>query len=403
MKGLWRNRVFLLIVGSDILQNLAIWVRNMALLFLVMEKTNSDPIAVSLLTVMEYAPIFIFSFIGGALADRWNPKRTMIAGDLLSALSICIILLFLELGYWEALFAAILVSAIVSQFSQPSSSKVFKRHVEEQYVSSAIAITQSMQSLFLIIGPVVGTFLYTKLGLHASLYSLIVIFIVSAVLLMFLPTWEQIQDHANSSFIQDIKEGWGYVFQHCDLFLLTIVFCIVGLAAGLVQPLEVFLVTERLGLEKEGVQYLSTAAGIGLLGGGVVAIAAQKLSPKVVLVGGLVFLAIASVVEVMSTLFWLTATMRFMTGMFLASVNIVVGTFMIKLVPENMVGRINGTITPLFMGTLLLGSAMAGSLMEATSLITVFAISALLVACAIVPALRMKMKITKASEETTAI
>lgn len=94
----------MLVMASDILQQFAIWIRNMALLYFIMERTNNDPVSVSLLSVMEYAPIFIFSFIGGALADRWNPKRTMVTGDVLSVLSIIGIVLLLKLDYWQAIF-----------------------------------------------------------------------------------------------------------------------------------------------------------------------------------------------------------------------------------------------------------------------------------------------------------
>ena len=80
MNTLLRNKAFLIVTGSDLLQNLAIWIRNMAILYYVMDRTQGSPIAVSLITVLEYAPIFVFSIIGGALADRWNSKRTMILG-----------------------------------------------------------------------------------------------------------------------------------------------------------------------------------------------------------------------------------------------------------------------------------------------------------------------------------
>lgn len=130
----------MLVMASDILQQFAIWIRNMALLYFIMERTNNDPVSVSLLSVMEYAPIFIFSFIGGALADRWNPKRTMVAGDVLSVLSIIGIVLLLKLDYWQAIFFATLISAIVGQFSQPSSSRIFKRYVKEEQVANAIAL-----------------------------------------------------------------------------------------------------------------------------------------------------------------------------------------------------------------------------------------------------------------------
>ena len=67
------------------------------------------------------------------------------------------------------------------------------------------------------------------------------------------------------------------------LTLLGLCFLAAGLGGGLVQPLGIFLVTERLGLPKENLQWLMTFNGIGMLVGGIVvmffakAIAPQKL------------------------------------------------------------------------------------------------------------------------------
>lgn len=357
----------MLVMASDILQQFAIWIRNMALLYFIMERTNNDPVSVSLLSVMEYAPIFIFSFIGGALADRWNPKRTMVAGDVLSVMSIIGIVLLLKLDYWQAIFFATL--------------------------TSAIAFNQTLQSLFMIFGPVVGSLVYTQLGLFTSLYSLIILFLLSAIALSFLPKWVEQEQVARDSLKNDIKEGWKYVLHTKNLRMITITFTIIGLAVGLTTPLEVFLVIERLGMEKEAVQYLAAADGIGMLIGGIVAaIFASKVNPKKMFVFGMGILAMSFLVEGLSTSFWITSFMRFGTGICLACVNIVVGTLMIQLVPENMVGRVNGTILPLFMGAMLIGTALAGGLKEMTSLVIVFCIAMALILLAIGPVLRMQIK-----------
>ena len=42
MQRLLSNRVFRLVMVSDFLQHTAIWIRNMALLFYVMERTGGD-------------------------------------------------------------------------------------------------------------------------------------------------------------------------------------------------------------------------------------------------------------------------------------------------------------------------------------------------------------------------
>lgn len=383
MTSLWKNRTFVLVTSSDLLQNLAIWVRNMAILFYVMEQSGHDPVAVSAITVLEFAPIFLFSLIGGALADRWNPKRTMIAGDILSFASIVMLMAVLQSGWWQAIYLATFVSGMVSQFSQPSSAKLFKRNVPEDQVPTAIGATQSLHALFLIGGPIVGTFVYRQLGLNASLGTLLILFAASALLLSLLPAGIREKASVKASMLREIREGWRYVAGHAVLRPLAIVFAVLGFAAGLVQPLEVFLITDRLGLEMETVQYLSAAAGFGLLIGGVASMAlASKANPRTILVLGLVLFGVTCIVEALSTWLWLTMSMRFLSAVTMAAVNMVVGAQLIAVVEERLVGRVNGTVTPIFTLTLLLGSSLAGVMMKATSLITVFALSAAILCAA---------------------
>jgi Na+/melibiose symporter-like transporter len=75
------------ILISTLFLQTGIWVRNIAVLLYVKKMTNDDTFAVSLISVAEFAPIFVFSFIGRTFADRWRPKRTMAWCDLLSAAS----------------------------------------------------------------------------------------------------------------------------------------------------------------------------------------------------------------------------------------------------------------------------------------------------------------------------
>ncbi|WP_405170107.1 MFS transporter [Paenibacillus sp. FSL H8-0280] len=392
MNTLFRNKAFLIVTGSDLLQNLAIWIRNMAILYYVMDRTQGSPIAVSLITVLEYAPIFVFSIIGGALADRWNPKRTMILGDILSALSIVMIIGVLSSGYWQILYVATFVSSIVSQFSQPSSLKIVRRNVKGEHLQSAIAITQSGQSLFLILGPIVGTFIYTAMGIQASMYALLILFLTSALLLTFLPK-DATQREINTSLLADIKEGWQYVARSRSLKMLSLIFICIGLSAGLISPLGIFLITERLGLEATSLQFLSGASGLGLLiGGGIAAAVSAKLNQTLTLLVGVLCLAVATMGEVLSSWFWLTLLISFLSSISLAFINVIISTYLVTRIDEHLIGRVNGTITPLFIGSMLLGSSMAGVLMNSTSIFIVYAISVTVMIMGIVPAMRIQFR-----------
>ncbi|KWX88198.1 MFS transporter, partial [Paenibacillus riograndensis] len=115
------NRFLQTILLSSVLLQIGIWVRNFAILLYVADRTNNDPYAISLISVAEFAPIFVFSFIGGTFADRWRPKRTMIWCDLLSAVSVFAVLLTVHYGSWPSVYLVAFFSAIPSQFSQPST------------------------------------------------------------------------------------------------------------------------------------------------------------------------------------------------------------------------------------------------------------------------------------------
>ncbi|MCM3749253.1 MFS transporter [Paenibacillus pasadenensis] len=391
MKALFANRVFRIVAFADLLQQLAIWVRNIALLFYVMEQTNNDPVAVSLLNVMEYAPIFLFSFIGGAFADRWNPKRTMIAGDLLSALSIGAILFFVLAGTWQAVFAATVVSAIVSQFSQPSSAVMFKRHVPEELLAPAISISQGIMSLFIIVGPVIGTLIYSSLGLTFSLAVLIVLFLTAAAVQFFLPPSPRSPERSSPPILNDMKDGFRYIRSHRNLIIIAITFACIGLGSGLVRPLDIYIVTERLQLDKESVQWFYALSGAGMLIGGVAAaILGPKINPRVAIFTGIAFLSFSMIVEALSVWVYLTAAMRFMVGVMTAFMQIVLGAIMMKLVEEAYIGRVNGTITPLLMAGTLIGSALAGPLMKSITLVPVYGLSAAIVLIAAFASLSMK-------------
>lgn len=403
MKDLWKNKVFVLVASADLIQQIGIWVRNMALLFYVIEQTNNDPVAVSLLTVFEYAPIFVFSLVGGTLADRWNPKRTMIAGDALSAVSIAAILAFVMAGSWQAVFAATAVSAIVTQFSQPSSAVMFKRHVPEELIPAATGVTQSLMALFTIVGPMLGTVVYSWAGVESSLAMLVALFALSALLQLALPTYKREPRLDGGSVWREMLSGWAYMRGQRNLMLITLSFALIGLGAGLIQPLDVFLVTERLHLNKEDLQWFYSLGGIGMLiGGAAAATFGRKANPRLVVTVGFAILALSVAVEALSVWTGLTASMRFLVGATMAFLQVVLGAALVSMVEEAYIGRVNGTATPIMMAAMLIGTAASGFLMKTITIVPTYLIAAAIVFLSVPLALQLRFPARKGATTDSA-
>jgi MFS transporter, DHA3 family, macrolide efflux protein len=385
MGMLFKNKVIRTILFSVFFLQIGIWVRNYSILLYVIEKTNENPIAVSLISVAEFAPIFLFSFIGGTFADRWKPKKTMIWCDLLSAVSIFAVLLTLFFGSWKIIFFATLVSSILSQFSQPSGMKLFKIHVPEEMVQLGMSMYQTLFAVFMILGPIIGTYVYQQFGINAAIGIMGVAFILSAVILTLLPPDQEVErQEEKSSIWHEMKEGFSYVLSKRTLTLLGACFAVAGLALGLTQPLTVFLVTEQLGLPKEQLQWLMAAFGTGMiLGGGLTIGMASKIKPQILLSLGLGASSLGFFIMGISTEFWLTLTAEFISGLFMPCIHIGINTLILQGTESKFIGRVNGILNPLFMGAMVLTMSISGWLKETFSLIFMFEGAALLFAVGI--------------------
>ncbi|MEK3877773.1 MFS transporter [Paenibacillus sp. FSL M7-0420] len=373
--SLFRNRFLQTILLSSVLLQIGIWVRNFAILLYVAERTNNDPYAISLISVAEFAPIFVFSFIGGTFADRWRPKRTMIWCDSLSAVSVFAVLLSIHFGSWESVYLVAFISAILSQFSQPSSMRLFKFHVPEEQLQQGMALFQSLMAIFMVLGPMLGTFVYSTFGLEISIAVMGVAFLLSALVLIRLP-----EDHMEAGtvaekgqFRKDFTEGFRYVWQSQVLRMLGLAFVLAGLAVGVSQALNLFIVTERLGRSKEFLQYMLMVNGAAMLiGGGLVAAFAKKVPPQLLLAMGMLAGAVCTTIVGFSTSVPLTLTVQFLNGLMFPCIHIGISTMILRWSHSAIVGRVNGVLNPMFVGMMVVSMSFAGALKSAFSLSTIY-------------------------------
>ncbi|YCA13535.1 MFS transporter [Bacillus sp. AK128] len=382
-------------MASNFLLQLGIWIRNFAILLYVTDITNNDPLYVSLISVAEFAPIFLFSFIGGTFADRWKPKLTMVWCDFLSAVSIFVVLFALMYGSWYAIFFATLVSAILSQFSMPSAMRLFKQHVPTEQLQGVMAMFQSLMAIFMVVGPLIGTFVYQKYGIFTSIGVMGAMFVLSAVVLLFLPRdLEKEKSDEPSNFKKELIDGFKYVMSKKVLKVMGGVFAVCGIAVGLIQPLMIFVTIENLGMSKDFLQWLLMANGAGMLvGGGIVMVIAKKVKPQALLTIGILASMISTIGIGWSTLIPLTILLQVFNGLFFPCIHIGINTLILSNTDDAFVGRVNGVLNPMFMGMMVVGMSASGVLKIPLTLSGVYLFSGVLFligSLLILPLLKMK-------------
>lgn len=394
--SLFRNRFYQTILISNIFLQIGIWVRNFAILMFVTDMTNNDPVAVSLISVVEFAPIFVFSFIGGAFADRWKPKRTMIWCDFLSAASVFAVLFTLMYGSWEAVYFATFVSAILSQFSQPSVMKLFKQHVHPDKLQQGMALFQSLVAIFMVLGPTLGIFSYHQFGIYISIGVMGVAFLISALVLFRLPADEDTEEKAErtTKLTRELADGFRYVWRSPILKVLGATFAIAGFAVGTIQTLGLYVVIENLGKTKEFLQFLLMVNGVAMLiGGGIIMTLSKKIPPQMLLAFGMAVSAVCIAGMGFSTSVPLTLVLQFINGLTFPCIQIGINTMILQSTEQSYVGRVNGVLSPMFMGMMVIMMSVSGLLKKVFPLVSIYTFSGiamLIGALILVPIFKVK-------------
>lgn len=70
-----RSRYVRAVMVSGLFSQIGIWVRNLSVLLFVMEQTGGNALAVSMISVAEYAPIFIILVLGGCIRGPLATKK----------------------------------------------------------------------------------------------------------------------------------------------------------------------------------------------------------------------------------------------------------------------------------------------------------------------------------------
>ena len=131
-----------------------------------MYRLTGSPLAVGLLGVAEFVPIFLMAFVGGALADAVDRRRMVRLTEAMLAagtLVLAVNSLLPEPRAWVLYFCAGLFSAL-NGLQRPSLDALMPRLVGPELVPAAAALRSLSATVGMIAGPALGGLLVTTVG-----------------------------------------------------------------------------------------------------------------------------------------------------------------------------------------------------------------------------------------------
>ncbi|WP_052712581.1 MFS transporter [Clostridium scatologenes] len=143
--------------------------------------------------------------------------------------------------------------------------------------------------------------------------------------------------------------------------------------------MAIFIVMERLGLPKENLQWiLATNGAAMLIGGGILLSLSKKTSPQKLLAIGMFANTISVIGIGISTNWIITLVFEFLNGLFMPCIEIGINTLILQFTEQEFVGRVNGVLNPLFMGSMVITMSLAGWLKVQFSLVIMYMVSGIL-------------------------
>lgn len=363
-----RHRNFRLLWFSQLLSGSGDWLRNMALLYWVFEVTNgTQPLATAAITIATTAPALLFGVAAGALADRWDRRRTLIFSDLVRGALTALQIVAVLRGSLAMAYAIAFASSSIQQVSDPARAALIPTLVPKEELLGASTLRQATASGLMMLGAALGTGVYFALGPIISFTADAVNFMLSALVNSFLRVESEPKPAgagAGSSFWGEIKEGLAYARGSAFVRHLLTMGLMAMVASGAMQVLDLYLVTRDLKLPQSNVAWLSTASGVAMVVGYVVVgvLAGQIKRTERMVSLGLVVAALGVLGLAVSPNLVVAIAAIVIVGLGNVILNAGFGPLIQTNVARNYMGRVVGLFQSLATASMLVSLGLAGFL-----------------------------------------
>ena len=209
-----RHRDFRLLWGGMCISLLGDGAFIVALAWQVYQLSDA-PTAMGMVGIAMTVPTIVFLLIGGALSDRLDRRRLMLAADCARLLAAATLAALSASGLLEIWHVAILVAVYGTgqAFFAPAFDAIVPHLVPGHQLAQANALDQLIRPVALrMVGPALGGILVGAIGAAAVFALDAVSFGASAVaLLLMRPPVAAVAAGPAGNVIHDLREGWRFV------------------------------------------------------------------------------------------------------------------------------------------------------------------------------------------------
>jgi len=375
----FQYRDFRLVWIGACTSSIGTWMQKLAQSWLVLEISGS-PFLLGLDAFLGEIPIFLFSLVGGVVADRKDRRLLLVGSQVIQitcALLLTTLVAFDLVRVWHILTLSFFVG-LAQAFGGPAYQALIPTLVRTEDLPNAIALNSIQFNLARVIGPMLGGLALTQLG-AAWCFGLNSVSYIP-VILMLLAVRSRFQPEATGESILDsMRQGIGFIRRHAGMeSLILLAFLMTMLAI----PMVVFLPVFARDVFRRGPStytLLLSLSGAGSVVGALLLAGhgnARHKGRKTLVI--LVLLGVLMAGFSMSRWLWVSCVVLFVWSAAMIAAFALISSLVQLITSDQMRGRVMSVYNVAFRGGMPIGSLVTGSLAPVFSAPSVLAVYGLL-------------------------
>jgi MFS family permease len=360
-----RVRNYRLYASGQLISLTGTWAQRVAQDWLVLELTNSGA-ALGIVTALQFAPALLLSLYGGALADRGDKRKLLLAtqtGMGLAALVLGILNVTGVVAIWHVMVLAA-VLGIISAIDTPIRQSFVVEMVGAEDLPNAVALNSTTFNLARIIGPAIAGVVISAFGTGWAFLGNAASTVAVLGGLLMMRRAELYPSKPVDRQPGQYRAALRYVRGRPDLVLPMAMMFVIG-TFGMNYQISIALIAKQVfGRGAGSYGLLSTTLAIGATVGALAATFRRRRPSRLFLISAGVAFSLTEIVASLMPNFGLTALALIPAGLTMITMAQSANATVQLGVEPTMRGRVMGLYIICFMGGTPVGAPIIGLVAE---------------------------------------
>lgn len=369
MKNLMKElRMFFILWSTQSLSQLGSTMTNFALTLWLYQRTGSA-LQTAFLSICSYAPYVCMSIFAGALSDRWDKRKVMLACDTFAACCTVTVLILLKNDLLEPWHMYLLnaVNGLMNTVQQPASDVAMTLITPKKHYQRTSGLRSFSNSLVTILNPVIATALFSFGGMDVVIYTDLVTFGVAFITLFLFVRIPQVANESKREpFLESVKVGLRYLRDNRLILVLILFLAGVNLVASAFDAVLPAFVLPRENGGETVLGIVTSCAGVATLVGSaiVTVLPAPKNRVRVIYITMLISLSTENFLLAFTRTPFLWCLGQVIGWLLVPVMSANLDVVLRATIPESMQGRVYSCRNTLQFFTIPIGFFLGGYMVD---------------------------------------